>query len=58
VKSCMVASCVSMERAVTNTSRDAAAIGSGQVSASAGDTRIVVAANIRAVRLRIAFEHS
>src|SRR5262245_45389418 len=53
VKSCMFASCVSIDRVVTNTSRDASAIRSGQVSAQTGEAKIVVAANIRTLSLRI-----
>src|SRR5262245_33750882 len=49
----MVASSVSIDGAVTRTSRDAAAIGSGQVCAQTGEIRIVVAVNIRAFRLLI-----
>src|SRR6266567_3247463 len=58
VKSCNVASAVSMDCVVTNTSRDARAMGAGQVAAKtgetkAGETRIAVAANSRPMGLGI-----
>src|SRR5262249_57464285 len=58
VKSCNVASAVSMACVVTNTSRDACAMGAGHVAAKTGETktgetRIAVAANIRPMGLGI-----
>src|SRR5262249_28000100 len=58
VKSCNVASAVSMDCVVTNTSRDACARGGGQVAAKTGETktgeaRIAVAAKIKPIGLGI-----